>query len=203
MYTSTDINNIVTYLGGPDSNSQINTARILLNTGYPNFALNGWESPGGLGKIYGAMVDSIAGSILTGPVNGYTDATPSNPSHTNSTTGVMMGLAVTYIPTRSGIVMVQVEGQMQTDTANDGAQASLYYGTAPAPSNGAALTGTQKGKPAIVDSFPASAKRWQFGITTVISGLTVGTTYWFDLALMAITGGYASLTGLEFVVTEQ
>jgi hypothetical protein len=203
MCDQTFINNIVSYLGGPDSNSNINAARILLLTGYPNFNVAGWESPTGGGKFYGAMIDAVAASILTGQVMGYTDATPSNPSAgSSSTTGLMMGLAVTYTPTRSGIVKVHVRGGMTNSTAGDGAAAKLYYGTAPAPPNGNNPTGTQKGAVSQIDYFPTASKYFPFGIDTVIPGLTLGTQYWFDLALLAVTGGTASVNNLEVVITE-
>lgn len=201
MILTTDWNNLVTYLGGPDSASQINTSRIILQTGYPSYNLAQWESSTP-GLISGAKIDAVAASKLTGELLGYTDSAPSNPTGTTSTTGVMMGLGVAYTPTRSGIVLVQIEGQMQNNTADDGAQAKLYYGTGSAPANGAALTGTQKGQAAIIDYVPTAAKRWPFGVTTVISGLTLNTAYWFDLALAALTGGTASLTGLEVVICE-
>ena len=95
---------------------------------------------------------------------------------------------------------MQVEGQMQNATAGDGAKVSLYYGTAPAPANQAGLAGTQKGQPSYVDDVITAAKRWPFGISTVISDLTVRTSYWFDLSLAAITGDTASLNNL--VITE-
>ena len=199
---ATDWNNLITYLGGADSNSQINTSRILLNTAYPNYALNGWESPSGGGKIYGAMIDSIAASILTGQVSGYTDATPSNPAGTTSTTGVMMGLAVSYTPTRSGIVQATVSGQLQNNTAGDGVKVLLYYGTGGAPTNGSALTGTQKGQGQYWDACATASKRYTFAFDTIVSGLTLNTAYWFDLGVAAITGGTASVAGLEIVITE-
>ena len=114
----------------------------------------------------------------------------------------LFGQVIIIIPKGSENFLVQVEGQMENSTAGDGAEAKLYYGTAPAPSNGAAATGTQKGQPAICDDMPTASKRFQFGITTVVSGLTVGTAYWFDLLLAAITGGTASLQNLEIVITE-
>jgi hypothetical protein len=113
-----------------------------------------------------------------------------------------LGLAVAFTPGRSGTLLVQVEGQMQNSTSGDGAVAKIYYGTGTAPSNGASLTGTQKGKPAQVDAFSSASKKWPFGLTTVITGLTVGTAYWIDLGLAAITGGTANLNNLEIVVTE-
>ena len=204
MITSAgDWNAFIDYLGGPDAAKQINTSRILLNTGDSNYAFNGWESLGGLGKIYGAMINAVAASILTGQVNGYTDATPSNPSNgSSSTTGVMMGLAVTYAPSRSGVVNVRIKGGMTNNTAGDGAAARLYYGTVPAPANGAALTGTQKGAVSQIDYFPTASKYFPFKIDTVVPGLTLGTQYWFDIALLAVTGGTASVNNLELVITE-
>ena len=133
---------------------------------------------------------------------GSTDVTPADPTGTTSTTGVMMGLAVYFTPVRSGIIMVQVEGQMQNNTTGDGAVAKLYYGTSTAPANGTAATGTQKGKQAQMDAFPTAAKKWPFGITTIITGLPLNTAVWLDLLLAAITGGTANLNNLEIVVSE-
>jgi len=202
MLDQTFFNNLIAYLGGPDSNNQITTPRILLQNGFPGYALNGWESPNGGGKIYGAMIDAVNAAIITGEVNGYTDSVPANPTGTASTTGVMCGLAVKYTPTRSGVVLVQVECQLQNNTAGDGAEIKLYYGTAPAPANQANPTGTQKGQPAIIDAVGTASKRQQVGITTVIQGLTLNTQYWFDLLEMTITGGTAAVTGIEVVITE-
>ena len=201
MITTADWNNITTYLGGLDSNSQINTSRILLNTGYPSYALNSWESSTA-GKIKGAMIDAVAAAILTGQVLGYKDAQPSDPTGTASTTGVMMGLGSTasYAPARSGVVVVIVQGQMSNATGSDGAKVGLRYGTGTAPSNGAALTGTAKGQGSQVDSYPNAGCRFPFFIYTVITGLTVGTTYWFDLGLGAITGGTANVKNAEIVI---
>jgi len=110
------------------------------------------------------------------------------------------------LDTRIEYVMVQIEGQITNQTTGDGALATLYYGTGGAPSNQAALIGTAKGKPAKLDAVPTGAKKWPFGITTILgtvgSPLTVGTAYWIDLALAAVTGGTANLYGLEVVVTE-
>ena len=83
---------------------------------------------------------------------------------------------------------------MQNNTGGDGAVTKLYYGTGSAPTNGAAVTSTQAGKTRPTDSFPTGAKRFPFGITTVISGLTLNTAYWFDLSLAIITDDSATST---------
>lgn len=201
MILTTDWNNLVTYLGGPDSAGQINTSRILLQTGYPSYALSSWESATA-GLISGAKLDAVAASKLTGQLLGDTDAAPSNPSGTSSTTGVMMGLGAAYTPTRSGVVYVRIRGGMNNNTAGDGANVKIYCGTGTAPANQAALTGTQKGAASQVDYFPTASKNFPFGVDTVISGLTLNTAYWFDLALAAVTGGTATLTNLEVVIVE-
>jgi hypothetical protein len=193
MILTTDWNNLINYLGGADANNQINTARILLNTGYPNYALNSWES---------ATAGLISGAKLDAAIPNYVDSTPNDPTGTTSTTGVMMGLAVAFTPVRSGNIMVQVEGQMQNNTSGDGVNALLYYGTGGAPSNQGAIAGTQKGKAAKIDAVPTGAKKYPFGITTIIPGLTKSTAYWLDLALLAVTGGTASINGLEIVIAE-
>jgi hypothetical protein len=97
---------------------------------------------------------------------------------------------------------IEVKGGMTNNTAGDGAAAKLYYGTAPAPTNGAALTGTQKGTQSQVDYFPTASKYFPFELKTVVPGLTIGTQYWFDLALLAVTGGTAGLNNLEVLITE-
>jgi len=139
---------------------------------------------------------------LQAPTLNYVDSKPSNPTGTTNTTGLMMGLAVAFTPTRSGIIVVQVEGQMTNQTVSDGAKTTLYYGTGTAPANAAAITGTAAGQPSQIDAVPTAAKKWPFGITTIISGLTLNTAIWLDLALAAITGGTANLYGLELVIYE-
>lgn len=201
MILTTDWNNLVTYLGGADSASQINTSRILLQTGYPSYSVASWESSTA-GKIKGSMIDSVAASLLTGQLLGYTDSKPSAPTGTSSTTGVMMGLGVAYTPTRSGIVIVMVRGGMNNNTVDDGAKVSIYYGTGSAPANAAALTGTQTGQVTQLDYFPTASKNFPFSCYTVISGLTLSTAYWFDVALAAVTGGTAAIVNVEVVVME-
>jgi hypothetical protein len=50
-------------------------------------------------------------------------------------------------------------------------------------------------------AFSTTSKKWPFGLTTIVTGLTLGTAIWIDLSLAAITGGTANLNS-EIVVTE-
>lgn len=127
---------------------------------------------------------------------------PSAPAATTSTTLVMMGLggAFTFTPTRTGRMQLAISGQLANNTVSDGATVQLKYGTGTAPNNGDAVTGTSLGGQV---SFTARVAQQQTGF--IIRGtvnLTVGTTYWLDAALLAITGGSASISSLTLTADE-
>jgi hypothetical protein len=128
--------------------------------------------------------------------------TPADPTGNATTTLTMMGLAGTFTPVRSGRMYLSISGNLtnSTATAGDGARAQLSYGTGSAPANAAALTGTQVG--AIVTSVleRATASDLQgFSVQWVLTGLTIGTTYWYDLALSAVVGGTGQAKNLTMV----
>ena len=128
-------------------------------------------------------------------------STPGNPTGTTSTTAVMMGLAGSIKLQGSGRILIVLSGDISNNTTADGVTSQLSYGTGAAPANGAALTGTQVGN---IVSFTALT-----GVLTVplaqqaiVSGLIVGTTYWIDAAVKAVTGGTASILNLSLSVVE-
>jgi hypothetical protein len=96
---------------------------------------------------------------------------------------------------------VTISGQMSNDTINDGATVDLRYGTGAAPANGAAVSGTLVGKAQTMTA-KVAADRSGFTVHGVVSGLTVGTAYWFDLSLMRVTGGTATVTGINISIME-
>jgi hypothetical protein len=138
------------------------------------------------------------------PLGSY-QATPADPSGTTSGTGVMMGLAGSFTPTKSGKVMIVISANISNNTIGDGAQAQIRYGTSTAPTNGAALTGTTAGNLAkITNPLLALLTPGTGNITcnAIISGLSLGTSYWFDLSLARIIGGTASLSGISISIIE-
>jgi hypothetical protein len=132
-------------------------------------------------------------------------SSPANPTGTTDTAGKMMGLAGSITPTQTGRMMIVVTGNLSNSTAaaGDGAKTQIRYGTGSAPANAAALTGTTAGslismlleRATASDPFP-------FCVAAVVTGLTVGTAYWVDLSLAAITGGTAILTNLSISIVE-
>ena len=126
---------------------------------------------------------------------------PTNPTGTTSTTAVMMGLAGSILLQGTGRLLVMLSGDVKNDTTADGVTVQLRYGTGVAPVNGAALTGTAIGN---TEAFTALTGVTQvpFSQQAVVSGLTVGTTYWLDAAVAAVTAGTASILNLSLTAIE-
>lgn len=129
-------------------------------------------------------------------------AQPANPTGTTSLVGVMMGLGGVITPVVSGRVLVVVSGTLLNASAiADGAKTQIYYGTGGAPANGAALTGTAVGG---IPQYVASTTlgKVPFSVNAIVASLTLGTTYWIDLSLAAITGGTAAQTDVSISAME-
>jgi hypothetical protein len=111
---------------------------------------------------------------------------------TNTSGGLMAGLAGSITPVRSGKVFVTISGFGQNGTAGSGTDVTMRYGTGTAPVNGAALTGTSIGARSIGVSSTALA-RVPFSVSAVITGLTLGTPIWLDLQHAAFTSGSSTI----------
>ena len=117
----------------------------------------------------------------------------SAPTAANSTaSGTMQGLAGAITPIRTGKVLVSISGTITSTstTAGTGLLVQGSYGAGAAPTNNAALAGTQVGA---VQAFSltntaaaAGDVQWGFNVQYLITGLTLGTTYWLDLAAQAL-----------------
>jgi hypothetical protein len=126
---------------------------------------------------------------------------PPDPPSTSSTTLQMAGLGVVYTPTSTGCLKVNVQATIYNDTAGDGAEFQISYGTGAAPSNSDSLTGTQTGLVAQSIS-PTNNYQYTVSRSALLTGLTVGVQYWFDLAYAAITGGDASFVNISITIEE-
>jgi hypothetical protein len=106
---------------------------------------------------------------------------PGDPGGTLSPTQVMMGMGgvVQLTPAVSGTVIVDWWVRNITGGGfGNPASGNLRYGSGGAPGNGSALTGTVAGNTIVGGDAPNPRR-----LVAKIAGLTVGTTYWFDLAL--------------------
>jgi len=129
-----------------------------------------------------------------GPVNSATSqaqvTAPTAPAST--TTYFMQGLAGTITPKTTGNVLIIISGTIvdpSGTTAGNGIIYQLSYGTGGAPANAAALTGTQVGSTqswTSPNTVIAADTNVPFSTQAVVTGLTVGTAYWVDLAAKSI-----------------
>lgn len=127
---------------------------------------------------------------------------PTNPTGTASTSAfVMMGLACSFTPHSTGNVLFQVQGIILNSVGGDGMNARLYEGSGTAPLNGAAQTGTQISTVASFTS-PTGSTSAPATLIGLATGLAVGTTYWFDVAVEATTGGTASFQNVTMIAHE-
>jgi len=129
------------------------------------------------------------------------NSTAYSPAGTTSTTLVMAGYGQTFTPSKTGRVLIILIANVNNNTAGDGVQAVLSYGSGTPPAVNSALAGTQVGGTAKETSAAASASN-EVALAVVITGLTVGTTYWLDAAYSAVTGGTATISIIYGLVLE-
>lgn len=142
-------------------------------------------------------------------VRNNTQATPAqfqsatfNPTGNATTTRLMQGLGVTYTPTSTGNVLFIVQMAGVNTVAGDGYGTQNRFGTGTPPVNGAAVAGTSFGV-GTQGTVPTASGFVPGSSNAFLPGLTVGTTYWFDLSLKALTGaGTATLTNMEITILE-
>lgn len=178
--------------------------------------ITGGSDPGapgsGIGRIYadanGNLYQHINGQTngqkLLGGTGVFSTTTPSDPTGTASTTLVMAGLAIAFTPSRNGniLLMATAYGTNSTAAAGDGARMQLSYGTTTAPTNGAALTGTQTGNISQGVLMRATANDPFTLACHAAVALTVGTAYWLDLAFSATAGGTGLIKSIAISAIE-
>jgi hypothetical protein len=190
---------------------------ITLGTGVATALGNATNSNGGA-VTSGGVASSTAGlSVLTSTGTSTQPAfkTPSiaasssvsSPTAIDSTSPLMMGLGGLWAlePSKSGSVIINISGGIQTTTgsASYTCSALLYYGTGTAPTYGAPATGTSVGGTA---SFfgTSSSSQAPLSLTAVITGLAVGTVYWFDVGLRTSTSSdYCQVTNVSTMAWEK
>ena len=147
--------------------------------------------------------------LLTGTLPASGDrafSTPPGSPSTTSATPVMMGLSTSLstqgmhmTPTRTGRYVIRARGGA---TATVG-QLQLRYGVgATGPALGAADTGTAVGN---IQTFqaPQAGNRFPWVCVAVVTGLTLGTTYWADMAVAAPSGGTTLLLSPNIEAVEE
>jgi hypothetical protein len=132
-----------------------------------------------------AYIDNVAitNGIIAGAKLQVNNITLANPGAATSTTLTMAGIGVTFTPIYSGNVFVTYNGLGSNNTANGTATIRIQYGTPTPPAYNAALTGTQASKgTGIAQAGYLAGQQWTWSVSAILTGLTLGTQYWVDLA---------------------
>lgn len=159
----------------------------------------GDKGAGSLNVAGGLYINGVSVAAASAPV--FAQSTPSNPTGTSNTTGLMMGLAGAITPTTTGTIVIMICGDASNTTILDGCSMQIRYGTSTAPTNGAALTGTAVGGK-VKSNTAVAAEFLPFSVHAIVTGLTLSTAYWIDLGVAAITGGTASVGDISISVYE-
>jgi hypothetical protein len=153
----------------------------------------------GFGVLFSPATGEAATNVLVG-------SAPTAPASTSAFK--MQGLAGTITPQHTGTVLVIVSGTLTsaTVTAGDGITYQISYGTGSAPANAGTLAGTQAG-PIQVYKNPATVTAADvavpFSVSTIITGLTLNTAYWLDLAAKSVgTASSGGVGGVSIVAVE-
>ncbi len=136
------------------------------------------------------------------PAGGTLNATPP-PAFTGTSLKMMgMGATFVFVPKTTGRCSLQVSLTGQIVTAATANRAQIYFGTggaASAPTSGAAVTGTSAGLQQIIGL--GASNYGTFTPNAIITGLTIGTSYWVDLAL-ALSASTINTTAATFTYQE-
>jgi hypothetical protein len=118
-----------------------------------------------------------------GPHNTSQQTEASGNQTTTSASTVMCGCKFTFTPVRTGTLLIMMP--FNSACALGYTNVTLgYYGTGTPPNAGGAATGTQFGNAGVT----ASTGLTNGAIFGVLSGLTIGTAYWFDLGFYTQSG---------------
>jgi hypothetical protein len=164
--------------------------------------VQGTIGPTGAGAFTGPIgLTGPAGSVgpigLTGPTGpvgvfqsgSNTIVAPTGPM---GPTPTMLGLAGSVTPQASGKCFIAIAGVALNTTGGGGpVNISGYYGTGTAPAAGAGVSGTQFSITQHIVT-ASTAAQTGFMVMGMVSGLALGTTYWFDLAISVTSGAAAA-----------
>lgn len=182
---------------GAPSGSPSNSAALTANQVYYDTSTTPWTP-----YVWKDAAWNQVGNITAsnGAVHSSQPADPVAPASTAAFK--MQGLAGTITPTKSGNVQVTISGNFisSTVTAGDGIIIQGSHGTGAAPANAGNLAGTQDGavqKYANPATVTAADVLVPFSLTFLLTGLTLNTAYWLDLAAKSIatvsSGGVANV----------
>ncbi len=158
---------------------------------YSSTGTGQWYRKSSPGKIQPADPNSPAGGAFT----------PTPPPAFSSVGLTMMGMGATakFAPKVTGRCSLAWQ-LMESVSISGPIRAQIFYGTGTAPSSGAATSGTSAG---MLSGWGQSAGFiYDLTPTAIVTGITIGTTYWVDLAIQNASGGTITSTSAQLVYQE-
>lgn len=152
----------------------------------------------------GAGITCTAGVITPTAGQALNSTAIGSPTGTTSTSAVMQGNGsiCKLTPAYSTRIKIEFHGVLSNSTISDGIVVGTRFGTGTAPINGAAATGTVVDLEVSVSADPTATSTFPFYSGGVVTGLTPGTAYWFDLTQRVITGGNGTALNVTCTVYE-
>ncbi len=148
-----------------------------------------------------AQVDDAGLVTVFNGQNPVASSLTASPTGTTNTSGLMQGLAGAITPLYTGRVHITICGVVAQSTTADGGFWHVRTGTGAPPANAGALTGTQSGCQQSM-TFLTGVLKCPFSLTTIVTGLTLGTAIWIDLVLGAVTAGTITMTQVQITAIE-
>lgn len=162
----------------------------------------GTVTQGGVGAAGQPWISGGASADPSFQTGAVLQGAPTNPAGTSSASLVMMGLGVTtcrMTPVYSSRARAEISGN-----ASSGSVATFTmlgkFGTGAGPANGVAATGSNFGL-SVQQVLTTATAATAMVTSGIITGLTPGTTYWFDISF-STTAGTATISSVACQVME-
>lgn len=163
-------------------------------------------------RVYGKAVDAnndaifakqkIVGAFREARLAPYANVSSvSNINPSSITSGKMLGINCNLTPTTTGRVFIYITFTGNLTDSLQLAQWQIRYGIGTAPTNGATIVGTGLST-VTLRSVNTGYNETPFALTAVLTGLTIGTAYWFDMSVLIFNTGTASASEVNYVVIE-
>jgi len=167
---------------------------------------NTWATPAGGGNVTNSgtptanqiaqwtsstAIQGISIASLHTSLASFQSSSPLTPTGTTSATAVMAGMGATckITPGLTGRIRFVIEGRASNTVINNLITMQLVYGSGAAPANGAAASGTSPSSLSVAIQSAVAQQPMAFSLSGQVTGLSVGTQYWFDLSQLQSGGG--------------